>query len=195
MPGVIMTNVGEEKEYPGKLTMRVFTTCVVAAFGGLIFGYDLGISGGVMSMDPFLKKFFPDVYEKESNMEASDNQYCKFDSFNVSISMIFTFFIALGWLVPSEIFPLELRSTAQSLNVSISMIFTFFIAQVFTTMLCHMKFGLFIFFAFFVFVMTIFIYKLLPETKGVPIEEMFVVWQKHPYWKKFVKPAPAEDSV
>ncbi|KAK7303166.1 hypothetical protein RJT34_14068 [Clitoria ternatea] len=101
----------------------------------------------------------------------------------------------LGWLVPSEIFPLEVRSAAQSLNVSVNMIFTFFIAQVFTTMLCHMKFGLFIFFAFFVLVMTIFIYKLLPETKGVPIEEMSVVWQKHPYWTKFVKPAPSEDLV
>ncbi|XP_027338194.1 sugar carrier protein C-like [Abrus precatorius] len=98
----------------------------------------------------------------------------------------------LGWLVPSEIFPLEVRSAAQSINVSVNMIFTFAIAQIFTTMLCHMKFGLFIFFAFFVLVMTAFIRKFLPETKGVPIEEMSVVWQKHPYWKKFVK--PVQDS-
>ena len=33
------------KNYPGKLTGRVIFTCIVAAFGGLIFGYDLGISG------------------------------------------------------------------------------------------------------------------------------------------------------
>ncbi|XP_027362594.1 sugar transport protein 1-like [Abrus precatorius] len=95
----------------------------------------------------------------------------------------------LGWLVPSEIFPLEVRSAAQSINVSVNMIFTFAIAQIFTTMLCHMKFGLFFFFAFFVVVMSSFIYKFLPETKGVPIEEMSVVWQNHPYWKDFVKPA------
>ncbi|RYR14791.1 hypothetical protein Ahy_B04g071492 [Arachis hypogaea] len=38
---------------------------MVAAFGGLIFGYDLGISGGVTSMDPFLKKFFPDVFDSQ----------------------------------------------------------------------------------------------------------------------------------
>ena len=94
----------------------------------------------------------------------------------------------LGWLVPSEIFPLEVRSAAQSVNVSVNMIFTFAIAQVFTSMLCHMKFGLFIFFAFFVAVMSLFIKKFLPETKGVPIEEMSIVWQNHPYWKKFVKP-------
>lgn len=93
----------------------------------------------------------------------------------------------LGWLVPSEIFPLEIRSAAQSVNVSVNMLFTFFVAQIFLTMLCHMKFGLFIFFGFFVFVMTIFIYFMLPETKGIPIEEMGKVWKEHPYWSRFVE--------
>lgn len=32
-------------EYPGKLTPFVTITCIVAAMGGLIFGYDIGISG------------------------------------------------------------------------------------------------------------------------------------------------------
>jgi hypothetical protein len=92
----------------------------------------------------------------------------------------------LGWLVPSEIFPLEIRSAAQSINVSVNMIFTFAIAQVFTSMLCHLKFGLFIFFACWAVIMSFFIYKFLPETKGVPIEEMAFVWQNHPFWSKFV---------
>ncbi|XP_010676976.1 sugar transport protein 1 [Beta vulgaris subsp. vulgaris] len=92
----------------------------------------------------------------------------------------------LGWLVPSEIFPLEVRSAAQSINVSVNMIFTFAIAQAFLPMLCAMKFGLFIFFAFFVVVMTIFIYILLPETKNVPIEEMVIVWKNHKFWSNFI---------
>ncbi|CAL9226288.1 unnamed protein product [Arabidopsis halleri] len=92
----------------------------------------------------------------------------------------------LGWLVPSEIFPLEIRSAAQSITVSMNMIFTFLIAQVFLMMLCHLKFGLFIFFAFFVVVMSIFVYFFLPETRGVPIEEMKQVWRSHWYWSKFV---------
>lgn len=41
--GVIATSDG--REYPGKLTGKVLVTCIVAAMGGLIFGYDLGISG------------------------------------------------------------------------------------------------------------------------------------------------------
>jgi len=32
-------------KYPGKLTLRVFLTCIMAATGGLIFGYDHGVSG------------------------------------------------------------------------------------------------------------------------------------------------------
>ncbi|KAL3624954.1 Transcription factor stp1 [Castilleja foliolosa] len=92
----------------------------------------------------------------------------------------------LGWLVPSEIFPLEIRSAAQSLNVSVNMIFTFIIAQVFLTMLCHLKFGLFLFFGFFVIVMTVFIYFFLPETKNIPIEEMVGVWKEHWFWSRFV---------
>lgn len=34
--------------------------------------------------------------------------------------------------------------------------------------------------------MTIFVYLFLPETKGVPIEEMILMWQKHWFWKKIV---------
>ncbi|XP_042061942.1 sugar carrier protein C-like [Salvia splendens] len=92
----------------------------------------------------------------------------------------------LGWLVPSEIFPLEIRSAAQSLNVSVNMVFTFIVAQVFLNMLCHLKFGLFLFFGFFVMVMTIFIYFFLPETKNIPIEEMVIVWKQHWFWSRFM---------
>ncbi|OAY64115.1 Sugar carrier protein C [Ananas comosus] len=92
----------------------------------------------------------------------------------------------LGWLVPSEIFPLEIRSAGQSINVSVNMLFTFVIAQAFLTMLCHMKFGLFYFFAGWVVIMTIFIALFLPETKNVPIEEMVIVWKEHWFWGRFI---------
>nr|GEV40379.1 sugar carrier protein C-like [Tanacetum cinerariifolium] len=77
--GGIPTGPGNNKAYPGNLTLYVTFTCVVAAMGGLIFGYDIGISGGVTSMDPFLKKFFPSVFRKQSE-DTSTNQYCKFDT-------------------------------------------------------------------------------------------------------------------
>ncbi|GAB2259617.1 hypothetical protein Droror1_Dr00010472 [Drosera rotundifolia] len=92
----------------------------------------------------------------------------------------------LAWLVPSEIFPLEIRSAAQSVTVSMNMFFTFVVAQLFLTMLCHMKFGLFMFFAFFDFANSLFVYFFLPETKGIPIEEMTQVWKDHWFWGRFV---------
>ncbi|KAJ8618572.1 hypothetical protein MRB53_014758 [Persea americana] len=79
MAGGGFVSEGDVKHYQGKITMFVLITCMVAATGGLIFGYDIGISGGVTSMDVFLKKFFPDVYRKMKAM-SDTNQYCKFDS-------------------------------------------------------------------------------------------------------------------
>lgn len=45
MPAVGGIAGGGGKEYPGNLTLFVTVTCIVAAMGGLIFGYDIGISG------------------------------------------------------------------------------------------------------------------------------------------------------
>lgn len=92
----------------------------------------------------------------------------------------------LGWTVPSEIFPLETRSAGQSITVTVNLFFTFAIAQSFLSLLCVMRFGIFLFFTGWIAVMTIFIYLFLPETKGVPIEEMMRLWENHWFWKKIV---------
>jgi len=92
----------------------------------------------------------------------------------------------LGWLVPSEIFPLETRSAGQAITVGTNLLFTFVIAQAFLTILCHFRYGIFLFFAGWVVVMTAFVAAFLPETKGVPIEEMIYVWRAHWFWKRIV---------
>jgi sugar porter (SP) family MFS transporter len=92
----------------------------------------------------------------------------------------------LGWLVPSEIFPLEVRAAGQGVTVAVSFAFTVFVAQAFLTMLCHMKAGIFFFFAAWLAAMTAFVYLLLPETKGVPIEQVARVWREHWFWSRVV---------
>ncbi|KAK9156226.1 hypothetical protein Sjap_003706 [Stephania japonica] len=101
----------------------------------------------------------------------------------------------LGWLVPSEIFPLEIRSTGQGINATINMLMTFVIGQVFLSLLCATKFGLFFIFAFFVLSMTVFVYFFLPETKGIPMEDMSKVWSQHWLWTRFVPSENRNRSV
>ncbi|XP_042510593.1 sugar carrier protein A [Macadamia integrifolia] len=101
----------------------------------------------------------------------------------------------LGWTVPSEIFPLEIRSAGQSITVAVNLFFTFVIAQAFLALLCSFKFGIFLFFAGWITIMTIFVYFLLPETKGIPIEEMIFVWRKHWFWKRFLPAEVEEEST
>ncbi|XP_049406004.1 sugar transport protein 13-like isoform X2 [Solanum stenotomum] len=93
----------------------------------------------------------------------------------------------LGWLIPSETFPLETRSAGQSVTVCVNLLFTFVMAQAFLSMLCHFKYGIFLFFSGWIVVMSLFVFFLLPETKNVPIEEMTErVWKQHWLWKRFM---------
>ncbi|GAY62576.1 hypothetical protein CUMW_218910 [Citrus unshiu] len=373
--------------YNGNMTVFVVLSCIVAASGGLIFGYDIGISGGVTSMEPFLKKFFPEVYRKMKE-DTKISNYCKFDSqllaaftsslyiagliaslfastvtrafgrkasilvggttfltssaiggaaldiymlilglnapislrngtpkhiggFNIgfqicvatgilsanllnygtqkikggwgwriSLAMAvapasiltigllflpetpssiiqrnndyqkaekimqivrgtadvqaelddlirqssvskninhpfkkiidrkyrpqlhrlclilvlicvynagFTFlWWPLGWLVPSEIFPLEIRSAGKSITVAVGLLFTSLVAQTVLAMLYHFKAGVFFFFGGWLIAMTTFVHFFLPETKNVPIEQMDKVWRVHWFWRKIV---------
>ncbi|AES91728.2 sugar transport protein 7 isoform X1 [Medicago truncatula] len=121
------------------------------------------------------------------NQELSKN-------YSISVVVVLSLFVLafgwswgpLGWTVPSEIFPLEIRSAGQSITVAVNLLFTFIIAQAFLSLLCSFKYGIFLFFAGWIAVMTIFVVLFLPETKGIPIEEMSFIWRKHWFWKRIL---------
>uniref|UniRef100_A0A0E0B2Y5 Major facilitator superfamily (MFS) profile domain-containing protein n=2 Tax=Oryza glumipatula TaxID=40148 RepID=A0A0E0B2Y5_9ORYZ len=123
-------------------------------------------------------------------------------SYSIAVVVVICLFVLafgwswgpLGWTVPSEIFPLETRSAGQSITVAVNLFFTFVIAQAFLSLLCALKFGIFLFFAGWITVMTVFVHVFLPETKGVPIEEMVLLWRKHWFWKKVMPDLPLEDG-
>ncbi|KAL2893832.1 Sugar transport protein 5 [Bienertia sinuspersici] len=93
----------------------------------------------------------------------------------------------LTLLVPSEIFPLKIRPTGQSISVAVNFAFTFLLSQTFLALLCRFKFGAFFFYAGCIAIMTIFVALFVPETKGIPLDSMHVVWKQHWYWHRFVK--------
>ncbi|KAJ7973811.1 Sugar transport protein [Quillaja saponaria] len=100
----------------------------------------------------------------------------------------------LGWLVPSELFPLETRSAGQSIVVCVNLLFTALIAQCFLVSLCHLRYGIFLLFAGLIFIMSSFIYFLLPETKQIPIEEIHLLWKEHWFWKNIVRDEEDESN-
>lgn len=68
---------GSNKAYAGHVTSYVIISCIVAASGGALFGYDNGVTGGVVAMHPFLRKFFPKVDAVISGMPKCSQDYCR----------------------------------------------------------------------------------------------------------------------
>ncbi|KAF4400253.1 hypothetical protein G4B88_019462 [Cannabis sativa] len=106
-------------EYEAKITPIVVISCIMAATGGLMFGYDIGISGSVTSMPDFLKKFFPVVY-KRTQEKGLDSNYCKYD--NEGLQM-FTSSLYLAALIATFGASYTTRSLGRRLTMLIAGIF------------------------------------------------------------------------
>lgn len=100
----------------------------------------------------------------------------------------------LTWLIPSEVLALEVRPAGQGIGNAINFGLTFILAQTFLSMLCHFKYASFLFYAAWILVMTVFVGLFLPETKGVPLENMDALWKEHWYWRRFVYERTMEAS-
>ncbi|OEL26958.1 Sugar transport protein 5 [Dichanthelium oligosanthes] len=106
------------------------------------------------------------------------------------IICLFTFSFSMSWgplkwVVPGEIYPVDIRSAGQAVNLSITLTLSFMQTQVFTAMLCTMKYAIFLYYSGWVLAMTVFIALFLPETKGLPLEAMRSVWAGHWFWRRF----------
>lgn len=64
--------------------------------------------------------------------------------------------------------------------------------QCFLSMLCAMEWGVFLFFAGWVVIMSLFIFFFVPETKGLPTERVQLLFARHPLWKRLMGPAADE---
>ncbi|KAF8917435.1 general substrate transporter [Mucidula mucida] len=73
-----------------------------------------------------------------------------------------------AWIIVAEIFPLSIRGKGMSIGSSSNWV----VGQVTPSMLEHIGYGTFVFFGIFSFLGGCFIWFLVPETKGVSLEEM-----------------------
>ena len=74
---------GRARDYNGRVTWYVILVALIASSGGLLFGYDLGVTGGVESFPEFLNLFFPEV---AAGQRADNNvdPYCSYESQKLS---------------------------------------------------------------------------------------------------------------
>lgn len=91
----------------------------------------------------------------------------------------------LPWILNCEILPIEVRSAGQGLSTAISFAVNFITIQTVYPMLCHFKYGAYLFYAGWTLIMTIFVVWFLPETKRIPLESMDIIWHGHWYWHRF----------
>lgn len=91
----------------------------------------------------------------------------------------------IGWLYPTEIQDLATRSAGITIASFVNVFFSFLLAQSALNLLCGLKSGIFFAFAGCVIVITISVYFLFPEPRGVSVEQSSSLYKLHPIWKKY----------
>ncbi|PWY79474.1 general substrate transporter [Aspergillus sclerotioniger CBS 115572] len=85
-------------------------------------------------------------------------------------------FAPIGWVLPSEIFNLSIRSKAMSITTSATWMCNFIIGLVTPDMLDSITWGTYIFFAAFCLLAFAFTFFFIPETRGKTLEDMDLIF-------------------
>ncbi|RDW64051.1 hypothetical protein BP5796_10553 [Coleophoma crateriformis] len=76
------------------------------------------------------------------------------------------------WVINSEMFPQNVRTLGQAFAAASNWLFNFLVARFTPQMFTAMGYGVFFFFACLMLCSIVFVWFLIPETKGIPLESM-----------------------
>lgn len=82
------------------------------------------------------------------------------------------------WVLNSEMFDQNVRTLAQAWAASCNWLFNFIIARFTPQMFAAMGYGVYLFFASLMMCAAVFVFFLVPETKGIPLEAMDRLFSK-----------------
>ena len=82
------------------------------------------------------------------------------------------------WVYNSEMFPQNVRTLGQAFAAASNWLFNFLVARFTAQMFTAMGYGVYFFFASLMLCSIVFVFFLLPETKGVPLESMDRLFSK-----------------
>ena len=87
------------------------------------------------------------------------------------------------WVLISEIFPNTIRGKAVAIAVAAQWISNFIVSSTFPSLSEWNIGGNYMIYAIFSFMSAVFVWKMVPETKGRTLEEMASLWKKGPVTK------------
>lgn len=82
------------------------------------------------------------------------------------------------WVYNSEMFPQNVRTLGQAFAAASNWLFNFLVARFTAQMFTAMGYGVYLFFASLMILSIVFVFFLLPETKGIPLESMDRLFSK-----------------
>jgi len=82
------------------------------------------------------------------------------------------------WVVNSEMFPQNVRTLGQAFAAASNWFFNFLVARFTPQMFTAMGYGVYFFFASLMMCSIVFVFFLIPETKGIPLESMDRLFSK-----------------
>lgn len=81
-----------------------------------------------------------------------------------------------AWIIVAEVWPLSARPYGIALGASSNWMNNFIVGQVTPDMIKHMKYGTFLFFGLLTLLGAVFVWRFVPETKQLTLEEMDVIF-------------------
>ncbi|KAI7850476.1 general substrate transporter [Circinella umbellata] len=146
-------------------------------FGALSMSMFLWVVGGLMSQGEWYiaenGKWMMNIEDKSKSKGMVACVYLFVASFACTWG-------PLGWIYPAEIFPLRIRAIAVSLSTSANWLFNWVLNFVVPMLMQRIRFGLYMLFAGFNFLMAVHVFIAYPETKGYTLEEMDIVFEQNP---------------
>ncbi|KAF1806038.1 general substrate transporter [Mucor lusitanicus] len=146
-------------------------------FGALLMSIFLWVVGGVLATGRW---YVGDdgkwLVELGSSTKANGVVACIY----LFVASFATTWGPLGWIYPSEIYPLRVRAMAVSLSTASNWLFNWVLSFVVPLMMERIHYGLYLLFAAFNFLMALHVFIAYPETKGYTLEEMDIVFEHNP---------------
>lgn len=87
------------------------------------------------------------------------------------------------WVINSEMFDQNTRSLCQASAAASNWFWNFIISRFTPQMFAAMGYGVYMFFASLMMLSVLFVWFLLPETKGIPLEAMDRLFEVTPVWR------------